>query len=315
MQCQQVLDNLAMFACNPEAMAWHVKITGGLVQLADTGTALIGANLGGPESIAPNGGFQRSLVGQWNVDPVTESDELELLAIAYRKAVDPFDADGSNKRAAYDKICELAYDYRISLARDVAFDILAAEAEGADPQQQARLGQIRGELERLYAEIDALALRVDPYDPHKAASGIPGDVSTRVDFLKEQAIRLLYATCPNRVGEVRAPMRPGRSLGLVEQAEGKIAALVELFAEDDDGITNPFSIPWLTHGCKEDVPKCACLVGHYCGCGCERYVWITPANMPQFRDFVLIVLALAPPTPDDLSPQTSGLGAANSPNF
>ena len=34
-QYQQVLDNLAMFACNPNSLAWHVKVTGGLVQVAD----------------------------------------------------------------------------------------------------------------------------------------------------------------------------------------------------------------------------------------------------------------------------------------
>jgi hypothetical protein len=229
--------------------------------------------------------------------------------------VDPFDADGSNKQAAYDQICELAYDFRISLTRDVAMEILAAKQQAATPERQARLAQIRGELERLYAEIDQLSLRVDPYDPHKAAIGAPGEVSTRIDFLKEQAIRLLYATCPNRVGEVRASLRPGRSVSLVEQAEGKIAALIELFAEDDDGITNPYSIPWLNQGCKKDVPKCACLVGRHCGCDCECYVWITPENAARFRDFVLIVLALAPPTPDDLAPAASGLGAANSPSF
>ena len=38
------------------------------------------------------------------IDP----DDLELLQLAYRKAINPFDPDGSIKREAYDKICELS---------------------------------------------------------------------------------------------------------------------------------------------------------------------------------------------------------------
>jgi hypothetical protein len=315
MQCQQVLDNLAMFACNPDAMAWHVKFTGGVVQMADTGQLLLGANLGGPKQLAPNSGISRSVLGQWNVDPAVDADELELLQIAYRKAVDPFDADGSNKRAAYETIAETANDYHIWLDRRLALDVVDTLAAGGDPARQARAARLRGELENIYAQIEDLSLRVDPYDPQRAVQGKPGDVSARIDFLKEQAIRLVYETRGASVGEVRGFPRPGRSVGLVEQAEAKIAALAELFGEPADGTANPFSVPWVFHGCKKDVPKCACLVGHYCGCGCERYTWLTPANMAQFRQFVLIVLALAPPTPDDLSPQLSGVGAANSPNF
>jgi hypothetical protein len=314
-QGQQVLNNLAMFVCNPNAMASHVKLTGGVVQLADTGELLLGANLGGPREVAPNSGFARSVLGQWNVDPVIDSGDLALLHIAYRKAVDPFDPDGSNKREAYETIAELANDYHIWLDRRLALEIVDTLAAGSDPPRQQRLARLRGELENLYAQIEDLSLRVDPYDPQRAARGLPGDVSARIDFLKEQAIRLVYETRSSAVGEVRAYPRPGRSVGLVEQAEAKIAALAELFAEPADGTTNPFAVPWVFHGCKKDVPKCACLVGHYCGCGCERYTWVVPENMAQFRQFVLIVLALAPPTPDDLAPQMSGVGAANSPVF
>src|SRR5690348_14753065 len=48
LQYQQVLDNLAMFACSPDSLAWHVRVNGGLVQIADQGQGFIGANLGGP---------------------------------------------------------------------------------------------------------------------------------------------------------------------------------------------------------------------------------------------------------------------------
>lgn len=314
MQRQQVLDNLAMFACDANALAWHLKITGGVVQLADQGQGFIGANLGGPGVVAPNVGLQRNVLGQWNVDPTIESDELQLLQIAYRKAVDPLDADGSNKRTAYGEICELANDYHIALARHVALDILDTMQQSAGGAQFERLELLRGELIGLYDEIDELSLKVDPYNPDKFAAG-GGEVHNKVDFLKEQVIRLLYEVRQSSVEQVRAYHRPGRNVGLVEQVEDKIEALVKLFEEHNDGAPNPFAMPWLCQGGKGDVPACACLVGKYRGCGCECYVWITPENMQQFSDFVLIVLALAPPTSQETSPFPAGFGAANNPNF
>ncbi len=106
-QYQQVLDNLALFACDPNAMAWHVKVTGGVVQVADQGgAAVVPSNVRVP-LLAPNLAFTRNVLGQWNVDTVIESDDLELLQIAYQKAVNPADEGGEIKKHAFEKICEL----------------------------------------------------------------------------------------------------------------------------------------------------------------------------------------------------------------
>ncbi|MBX9582076.1 MAG: hypothetical protein K2X87_17360 [Gemmataceae bacterium] len=95
LQHQQVLDNLAAIACNPEALPWHTKVKGGLVQITDQGTATFGAEFGllvdggiGSKFI-PGVSGQRGVVGQWELDPTTEAEELELLRLAYRKATDP----------------------------------------------------------------------------------------------------------------------------------------------------------------------------------------------------------------------------------
>ncbi|MGD9724453.1 MAG: hypothetical protein AB7O59_24380 [Pirellulales bacterium] len=313
-QDQQVLDNLAMFACDRDAMAWHVKITGGLVQVADQGTGFLGANLGGPHVLAPNVGVGRNIVGQWNLDPTIEADELGLLQIAYRKAINPLDADGSIRHEAYEQICELAGDYHIVLSYEVATDVLRNLMETATGHDAQRLEQLQRELDVLYAEIEELSIKPNVYDPQEQrATG--GDPPTKLDFLKEEVIRLLHESCHNSVEQVRAYHRPGRNVGLVEQAQDKIEALVQLVDEDAGGEVNPFSMPWLCHGCKDDVPPCACLVGRYCACGRECYVWVTPDNAARFRAFVLIVLALAPPTAQDMAPAQSGLGAANSPTL
>ena len=313
-QYQQVLDNLAMFSCNPNSLAWHIKITGGVVQVADQGSGFIGANLGGPGVIAPNVGLQRNVLNQWNVDPVVESGDLELLQIAYRKAVDPLDADGSIKRAAYEQICDLASHFHIVPTHDVTRDIVETVKRVETGAGLARLQRIEADLETLYAEIDLLSSRSQAYRPDELLVN-GNEVPSKLDFLKEEVIRLLHEACHNSVEPVRAYHRPGRNAGLVEQAQDKIEALVKLFEEHDSGQPNQFSSPWVVRGGKHDVPACACLVGHYCGCGCDCYVWISPDDMQKFRDFVLIVLALAPPSSQDAASAPMGIGAANSFNF
>lgn len=313
-QYQQVLDNLAMFSCNPDSLAWHVKINGGVVQVADQGSGFLGANLGGPGNFSPNFGLQRNVLNQWNVDPVIEADELELLQLAYRKAIDPLDVDGTIKHEIYQKICEQSSGFQIALERKLAMGMVDSCIAHQGDHHHARLTKLRAELEKLYDQIDELSETAQPYDPqHMYAHG--GEVPSKLDFLKEEVIRLTSEVCHGSVEPIRAFRRPGRNVGLVEQAQDKIEALVKLIDVPEDGEVNPFSVPWLCHGNKQQVPPCACLVGHYCGCGCECFVWIDPPHMQQFRDFILIVLSLAPPTSQDMTNSPSGLGAANSPNF
>ncbi|MES1213044.1 MAG: hypothetical protein ABUL64_00520 [Singulisphaera sp.] len=312
-QYQQVLDNLAMFTCNPDSLAWHVRINGGLVQIADQGSGFLGANLGGPGNIAPNLGLQTNILHQWNVDPVIDSDDLELLQLAYRKAIDPFDADGSIKREAYDKICELSSDYHIALTRNVAAEMLETMKQNATPERTAKLERIKSDLEELYAKIDELSEKPQEYKS-ESISLAPAGPPSKLEFLKEEVIRLTSEASDESVESVGAYYRPGRNVGLIEQAQDKIEALIKLVDEGTDDAPNPFGMPWLMHGCKRDVPKCACYVGHYKGCGCDCYIWITPGSMKTFRDFVLIVLALAPAEATE-STTVTGLGAANSPGF
>ncbi len=314
LQYQQVLDNLAMFSCDPNSLAWHVRVNGGLVQIADQAQGLLGANLGGPGYVAPNVGAVTNILHQWNVDPVIDPDDLGLLQLAYRKAVNPFDPDGSIKREAYDQICDLSTSYHIALTREVASDMIATMKQNANPQRLQRLERIEGDLHDLYAQIDEISERPQKYGPESFSHGPLGPPS-KLEFLKEEVVRLTSEAADESVEPIGAYYRPGRNVGLVEQAQDKIEALVKLVAEGDDDAPNPFAAPWIMHGCKSDVPKCACRVGHYRGCGCDCYVWITPDNMKTFRDFVLIILSLAPAEASEGSTTVTGLGAANSPNF
>ena len=186
--------------------------------------------------------------------------------------------------------------------------------ETANDERRQRLEHIKGELKKLFGDIDALSDHAQEYKPESFPSGSTGTPS-KLEFLKEEVIRLTSEVGDEAVEPVGAYYRPGRNVGLVEQAQGKIEALVKLVEEHKEGEPNQFSIPWIAAGCKKEVPRCACLVGHYRGCGCDCYAWVMPQRAKTFRDFVLIVLSLVPQEANEALPTPSGVGAANSPNF
>ncbi len=101
---------------------------------------------------------------------------------------------------------------------------------------------------------------------------------------------------------------------MVEQAEDKIKALVDLVTERGRE-PNPFSVPWVSFGCKRDVPACACYVGRFHGCSGDCYAWVAPQQAKVLRDFVLVILSLVPPEAQEFNLPKLGVGAAFSPSF
>jgi len=316
LQYQQVLDNLAMFACNPDSMAWHVKVNGGVVQVADQGMGIIGANAGGPQQFAPSLGLQRNVLHQWNVDPVIDSNDLELLHIAYRKAVNPEDIEGTIRRDAFEQICELSTGYHIALTREVAMKMVDALHVNATPQRQQKLDDARVALDKLYDRMDEIACRGAVYNPEKLCHN-GCQIPSELEFVQEEIIKLCSSICESPYVPIHSLLRQRRNPGLVDQAEDRISALLSLVDEPDDGEPpNLFSIPWINVGCnKKQIPVCACYVGRHTQCGQTCYVWVMPEQAKALRDFTLIILSLAPPDAQDAAPQTNGLGAANSPGF
>ena len=86
LQYQQVLDNLALFAVNPEALPWHVNIREGTSQVTDSASAGAAVDLGPPTETLPQLFGTRTVVAQWGGSPVIDTLELRLLRIAYRRA-------------------------------------------------------------------------------------------------------------------------------------------------------------------------------------------------------------------------------------
>lgn len=384
LQYQQVLDNLAMLACTPDTMPWHLKLNGGLVQIADQGNAGFEANLasgisdGVKNIFSPSAGAQRGVVGQWDLDPAVEADELALLAIAYRKATCPGDPELLGK---IDKaICDLCVKYDIIpdedvLRRifasnnvtgkiDVAMDDICRQLGKADTASLERLlpadcpKALAKDIAQDYSDglKQTLSLRLLDLTQTKEAvnklATAQVEVSTgrpvygamrlhaatdarsaayrsgpstfspmmerdkkKVDLPKplsasEQILFALHLACdPGYVPPAWTHEPSGRNVGLVAQAGDKIEKLQDLVKEPK------FQQPWLNVGCKKDVPKCACYVGHYKACGRECYVWVMPEQVGMLREFTQVVLTLAPNEKQDLGSMIPGRGAAFSPSL
>jgi hypothetical protein len=86
LQYQQVLDNLALFAVNPDALPWHINLREGTSQVTDSLSGGAALDLGPPVTWFPQLLGSRTAVAQWGASPVIDATELRLLRIAYRRA-------------------------------------------------------------------------------------------------------------------------------------------------------------------------------------------------------------------------------------
>jgi hypothetical protein len=331
LQRQQVLDNLAMFASNPDALAWHVKLQGGLVQVADQGSLGLLGTLFNDASMTPSASAQRGVVGQWDVEPSVDVDELESLQLAYRLAIHPQDAE--TRVEIYREIGETAVSLRIVLSESALDQLIGVLVP--DPADQQRFRQenrrLRSELhhqisilEQLRAaDVTRTAPAVDDRASPAAADGISSlkamleervltadtaqawvMLTTEARLLTEdKLIKLTQEVCGAEMHfapRYPADGRRERNVALVDQAEEKIDKLFQLLEDEQ------FQRPWLFAGGKKDVPPGACDVGRYGRC----YLWTPPWARRTLTEFVLIVLAIAPTSEQDVS---GGGGVAYSP--
>lgn len=173
LQYRQVLDNLAMFLCNKGALPWHLRLAGGTVQVADQGFVSVMANTIHKAQVSPTLTAQRTGVGQWDVDPAVDADDLELLQLAYQKVVNP--ADLMIDRRIDEQICELC----------IRFDLL--------PNVNAlkRLFTVEDAVTKIQEALDSVCVELEEIDKLEKPER-PTVVTTRIN----EIIRLLGQPLP-----------------------------------------------------------------------------------------------------------------------
>lgn len=175
LQYRQVLDNLAMFVANSQTLPWHVKLKGGTVQITDLFAGSLDGTLGAGRgsTFSPMANAQRTVLGQWDVEPAVDADEIEALQLAYQKAVLPFDKNVDiNIRF---QIWQLALTYKFAPGAHVVIQILEDAVEDR------------------FEELNRRALRsnIDPSMRALVASHLTDAAKTLVQLLDTQlTIRL-----------------------------------------------------------------------------------------------------------------------------
>jgi hypothetical protein len=88
---QQVLDNLAMFCANPDAVPSFAMPAGGTVTVQNQGSVLMVIQASGKtlflDKSGPSAGGFRSVTGNWSMLPVNDPDRLRLMRCLYRQAI------------------------------------------------------------------------------------------------------------------------------------------------------------------------------------------------------------------------------------
>lgn len=351
LQYQQVLDNAAMFACNPESLAWHLKLTGGSVQVTDQGTARFETGFGLLDSMIgsrfiPEVSAQRGVVNQWSGVPAVDSDDLELLQLAYQKAVHPQDEDGRIRQAIYEKVCELSVSYNVLLTHETATKLIGTMKSVVNPKTgkpetpeefstrkwelMRKHEQLHKELEKQQEGLSKLAAAPSPAEiaTFREQNKMTDEPTARERLtqnrrqekerlftvqraVEDQLVKLTREICDlPYIPRYPITGRPEHNVHEVDQIQAKIKTLLEL-------ADNPkYAAPWVCTGrTKKDVPKCACYVGHYRNCGCDCYVWVLPEQRATLRDFTLAVLTLAPPERQDSSGASPNGGVIFSPTI
>jgi hypothetical protein len=104
LEYRQILDNLAMFSLNPEALPSLLALKTGASQVGDTGSVgfLGSTDLTHDWTSNPNFVGTRTIVDQWGAQPITDDNNLFLLSKAFRCALgrkDLIDEDDANDLA------------------------------------------------------------------------------------------------------------------------------------------------------------------------------------------------------------------------
>lgn len=279
LQHQVVLDNLAAFSCNPETIPSQVNLTAGATQVIDSGTANSQVINSAFSSFLLTLGLSRGIVDQWTSVPVTDEMTLRILRVAYRRSLgfdeDLYSCDLAN-RLAHRLKGQLIATGDLGIANSLMY------ARGpALPQLLDRAGW-NGDEKMGFKEGDP-AVNLWRKDSNDIISLNTDRIVQQGEILEESTLFVTPAMVDGQPYVAPGETSPRVKVATPYAAElrRQVFALNRCLLEIDGG--------WFCVGCKKDVPKHVCYVGHHKG----TYVWVPSNNQPAFEDFTLKILRLS----------------------
>jgi hypothetical protein len=285
LQHQVVLNNMAAYTCNPDAIPFQANLRIGATQIVDSASTSMGRYIGEFTALL---GLSRTAVNQWMTAPVTDEATLRLLRIAYRRSLgyeeDLYTDDLANRFAHRFKM-------QIAAMPDMAVENAHMFARGpALPQLLDRAGW-KGETQPGFTGSDP---SVNLW--HKDTTDIISSNSDRIVQVGEvltadnlTVAPLLTGGLPSLGPDEKTP-RVVVATPYATEIRRQVLSLNNYLLEIHPG--------WFGLGQKRDVPKCACYVGHNRDCGCDRYVWVLPEGRREFEEFTLKILRISTMVPD-----------------
>lgn len=266
LQHQMVLDNLAAFACNPDAIPFQVNLRDGSAQISDFGSA--GTQLITHWFVALIG--TRTKTDQWGMVPVTDETTLRLLRIAYHRAFGSTEDLYSN---------DFANDLAHHLAKQTPqLDDLRALTDlfKASPPKRTKSPMV--ERTETRPGFDLMTFKKLADYKHFVESTIATN-SARIVLPNERIEH-------ENINFVQISGTPERYLVATPLAAEVRRQIYEI--EEDLKKIQP---GWFRIACdKHEIPNGACLVGHCKDCGKHCYVWVLPEGRAAFEDFTLRIL-------------------------
>lgn len=339
LQYHQVLDNIAMFACNPDALPWHLKLNSGSVQVSDQGTGLFSDvfTADKPTIYTMTFSAQRGVVNQWAVIPTVDPENLAALELAYQKAIDPLDTEGRLRQAIFARIGEIAVNFNIVLTSDTLDKVIDSAGQLDDVARwnlKRKNAEFHKRLEQAFDHVARLSQPISDDQIDNYARRLYGKITEetrgearvkaqqqqerdRVSIsqsrigVEDELVRLTRAACNlPYVPRYPATGRAERAPYSIEQAEKQIRTLQAL-AESPE-----FARPWIIFAkCRSDLPPCLSYVGTWCKNGCHCYVGVAPENLGVLRNFTLAILTLAPITAQESGSAIGGNSITYSPTI
>jgi hypothetical protein len=292
LQHQLVLNNLAAFACNPEAIPSQANVRAGATQVVDAGTGQV-QYLAGMAGLL---GLSRSHVDQWITAPVTDEVTLRLLRIAYRRSLgyaeDLYTDDFANRFAHRIKV-------QIVGLSDTALENAHLFARGpALPQILDRPGWT-GDSQIGFPGNDPAVQRWQK-DTTDIITTRSDRIVQRGEYLTPQTLVVAPALTDGQptLGPDDEGTRVVVASPYAAEVRRQVLATNDCLLEIHPG--------WLSRGSKKDVPKCVCYVGHHRECGCDCYVWVLPQYRRDFEEFTLRILRLSSLVLDPFAGQNVG---------
>jgi hypothetical protein len=315
---QQVLNNLAMFSCNPYAMPAHVAIRDGSAQIQDFGQAASGLDIAGAVTTSLGLTGSRTVVEQWGVSPVTDDIEVRIIQVAYQRALGwpvVMDYDTTNDLAR--ELCKQTAEtsdidqrndflgtehFREEFARLVArqhFPEFAGARSSEEKRTVLETTRDRSLLidvliqDRFVSSNSAeIILKEEEYDPDPTLSR-----------LRPQAYNpRFYAPDPNKplsdqeAAQQNELIRYFTALALYARQEVKNT--------QDDLLA--IHAGWFGTGSKREVPPDACYVGRYK----DRYAWVRRDGLRDLTQFTIAILGFS-----DLIKERTVLTVPGGPRF